>query len=249
MDRISQMRLTRLVTGSGFYTHQDGGTALQWIAKKRRFPSQHRGGSPQPRAGYVAVRSERSNPVPTSNAGGWNGQMPWERRDLREVFQPFQPSSKESTAVVKHNRPERSTAAAVATTSKRCSNARSLERLEQPGRSTAAAGVCGVPTTVPTPAEPSEQRTLSAAQWVEQAKAHLNAANEVTGADAIHQWLKKQNAGVSRSQVESHHQQEAEAQEQLGFALGSAWIGSGAEVMDEDDDPAWGPRPTAQGET
>lgn len=245
MDRRSQMRMTQLVTGEGFYTHQDGSSALRWKSDRGRFPSKDLGRPAQSRAGYKAVRSERSNPVPTSEAGGWYRQMPWERKDLREVFQPFQPSPKESTAVVQHNRPERSTAAAVAATAKRCSNTSSLERLEQPGRSTAATGVSGVPT----PGELSEQRTLSAAQWVEQAKAHLNAANEVIDADSIHQWLMEQNAGVSRSQVESHHQQEAEPQEELGFAMGFALIGSGAEVIDEGDDPAWGPRPRGQEET
>ncbi|MBE9171640.1 hypothetical protein IQ216_00590 [Cyanobium sp. LEGE 06143] len=84
-ERISrdvQMRLTRLVTGAGFTTH-DG--RFRWEQRKRRY------GGGQPRSGYMPVPVPVFQPCSDDSWGGWNGRKPWHDRDLLTLFQPFQP--------------------------------------------------------------------------------------------------------------------------------------------------------------
>jgi predicted P-loop ATPase len=85
MERITrdvQMRLTRLVTGTGFTTHNG---KVRWIQKKRRYD----GGAS--RAGYVPVAVPTVPTCSDQSWGGWNGQKPWYNCDLVSLFQPFQP--------------------------------------------------------------------------------------------------------------------------------------------------------------
>lgn len=85
MERITrdvQMRLTRLVTGTGFTTN-DG--RVRWIQKKRRY----NGGAS--RAGYIPVAVPTVPTYSDQSWEGWNGQKPWCNCDLVSLFQPFQP--------------------------------------------------------------------------------------------------------------------------------------------------------------
>ncbi len=82
ITRDKQMQLTRLVTGTGFTTH---GGRFRWQQKRRRY------GGGQPRSGYLAVPVPTFQPRSDDSWGGWNGQKPWEDRDLLSLFQPFQP--------------------------------------------------------------------------------------------------------------------------------------------------------------
>jgi predicted P-loop ATPase len=85
MERITrdvQMRLTRLVTGTGFTTH-DG--TMRWIQKKRRYD----GG--EPRAGYIPIAVPTVPTCSDQKWGGWNGQKPCYNCNLVSLFQPFQP--------------------------------------------------------------------------------------------------------------------------------------------------------------
>ncbi|MFM7548881.1 MAG: VapE domain-containing protein [Cyanobacteriota bacterium] len=86
VDRNVQMRVARIVTASDFLTH---GGKVRWTQKKRRY-----GGGP-PRSGYVPepvpIVPNRSELVRSS----WNGQKPWENKDLASLFQPFQPFEEE----------------------------------------------------------------------------------------------------------------------------------------------------------
>lgn len=82
LNRDMQMRLTRLITGTGFTTH-DG--QFQWRQQRRRY------GGGQPRSGYMPLPVPAFQPRSDDSWGGWNGQKPWEDSDLRTPFQPFQP--------------------------------------------------------------------------------------------------------------------------------------------------------------
>lgn len=94
--RDDQMRVTRVVTGSSFRTHN--GT-VAWQSKKRRY------GGGRARAGYEPmplrgehITAESSSAVPTVPTGTeqnevvgtevGTGQPPWCRRDLTALFQP-----------------------------------------------------------------------------------------------------------------------------------------------------------------
>jgi hypothetical protein len=94
--RDDQMRVTRVVTGAGFRTHE--GT-VAWQSKKRRY------GGGRARAGYEPMplrgepsTAENSSAVPTvptrtdQNEGVGTevgtGHSPWQRRDLTTLFQP-----------------------------------------------------------------------------------------------------------------------------------------------------------------
>jgi predicted P-loop ATPase len=88
-DRKAQMRVTKVITSSGFTTH-DG--KYRWENAKRRFPDLHplEGWSltgQRPRSGYIAVLC--SDPDPTSTEKVGSGLMPWQNSDLSELFQPF----------------------------------------------------------------------------------------------------------------------------------------------------------------
>lgn len=85
LDRVTrdvQMRLTRLVTGTGFTTH-DG--RLLWQQQKRRY------GGGQSRSGYMPAAVPTFQPRSDDSWGGWNTRKPWEDSDLLALFQPFQP--------------------------------------------------------------------------------------------------------------------------------------------------------------
>ena len=98
ITRDQQMRLTRIITGSRFTTH-DG--RFNWIAKRRRYPFINAAGKRQipsgSVAGYMPVdRSNRvnlSDGVPTSDGTGRPAEMPWDNSDLTAPFQPGQPFS------------------------------------------------------------------------------------------------------------------------------------------------------------
>jgi predicted P-loop ATPase len=82
LNRDMQMRLTRLITGTGFTTH-DG--RFEWRQQRRRY------GGGQPRSGYMPIPVPVFQPRSDDSWGGWNGQKPWENSDLHTPFQPFQP--------------------------------------------------------------------------------------------------------------------------------------------------------------
>ncbi|NQV11048.1 MAG: hypothetical protein HQ527_07780 [Cyanobacteria bacterium] len=82
IDRSVQMKVTRIVTGSDFTTH-DG--TIRWIQAKRRYS----GG--QPRSGYVPTCVPGVPTCADQSWGVWNGATPWHDSDLSTLFQPFQP--------------------------------------------------------------------------------------------------------------------------------------------------------------
>jgi hypothetical protein len=85
MERVSrdvQMRLNRLVAGTGFTTH---GGRFRWMQQKRRY------GGGQPRSGFMPACVPTFRPRSEDSWGDWNGQKPWENSDLGTLFQPFQP--------------------------------------------------------------------------------------------------------------------------------------------------------------
>ena len=79
IGRDIQMKVTRIVTGSHFTTHQG---KYRWEKKKLR----HRG--LPPRSGYVAVPC--TEVVPTESQQVGTPQMPWDCKNLTKVFQPSQ---------------------------------------------------------------------------------------------------------------------------------------------------------------
>lgn len=92
INRDVQMRVTRIVTGAGFSTH-DG--TVRWQQRKQRY------GSGAPRSGYLPVVREQSaatapvptDPtsapsVPTSTAGVGTAETPWLDRRMTTPFQP-----------------------------------------------------------------------------------------------------------------------------------------------------------------
>jgi hypothetical protein len=85
ITRNVQMQLTRLITGAGFITHNG---QFRWQQQRRRY------GGGQSRSGYRAVPVPSFQPRSDDSWGGWNGQKPWEDRDLCTLFQPFQPFRK-----------------------------------------------------------------------------------------------------------------------------------------------------------
>lgn len=110
--RDAQMRVTRIVTGSGFRTPDKTNPAREvaWKSKKCRF------GGGRPRAGYCGVilqkQSESANSsrgVPTvpphvgqeKGVGTEDGtvQMPWQNKALTTPFQPFKPYLKENLGI------------------------------------------------------------------------------------------------------------------------------------------------------
>ncbi|MBD2718105.1 VapE domain-containing protein [Synechococcus sp. FACHB-909] len=82
ITRDVQMRMTRLITGAGFTTH-DG--RLQWQQQRRRY------GGGQSRSGYMPIPVPAFQPRCDDSWGSWNGQKPWQDSDLNTLFQPFQP--------------------------------------------------------------------------------------------------------------------------------------------------------------
>lgn len=85
MERVSrdvQMRLNRLVAGTGFTTH---GGRFRWMQQKRRY------GGGQPRSGFMPACVPTFRPRSEDSWGDWNGQKPWDNVDLGTLFQPFQP--------------------------------------------------------------------------------------------------------------------------------------------------------------
>ena len=83
--RDAQMRVTRIVTGSGFRTH-DG--AYRWEQHKGRYPDFNGVDwqkTSSTRSGYVAVPC--SDPVPTDSPKVGTPQMPWQNRDLKKPYQ------------------------------------------------------------------------------------------------------------------------------------------------------------------
>jgi len=198
IGRDDQMRITRLVTGTGFTTH---GGRVRWIQKKRRYDKG------QPRSGFIPVAVPIVPTCSDQSWGGWNGQKPWYNHDLVSLFQPFQPFQE-------------------------CRKEKGVKASTQ---GTDAAGVCELQETsdqVGTVGTPHQNPTSAGGLPCQQ-------VSEQVG-----------TPGTGRNR-DSHNAQLVEVpppQQPTLLPITSALIGSGADVLDSDDDsdgddPHWGPRP------
>jgi predicted P-loop ATPase len=144
VDRNVQMRITRLVAGAGFLTHEaKDGTALRWVQAKRRYPIGD-GRPGQPRSGFVAVPTQTVPTVPTvptSTAGGWNAQTPWDNSDLKGVFQPFQPFKEVEVLEERHIPTSPSGGYGYVSSGESCIGGTRLERLERSPKTQASTGL------------------------------------------------------------------------------------------------------------
>jgi len=85
--REIQMRITRIITSPAFVTH-DG--MVRWESGKRRFPDVNGKGHLVPGSplhGYLPVPADPT--VPSDEQEVVTPEMPWEDRELIQLFQPF----------------------------------------------------------------------------------------------------------------------------------------------------------------
>lgn len=86
-NRSMQMRITRIVTAPSFATH-DG--MVRWQCCKKRFPEVNGRGQLRPGPslhGYCPVPADPT--VPSDGQEVVTPEMPWENKELVQLFQPF----------------------------------------------------------------------------------------------------------------------------------------------------------------